>query len=95
MFLDHVVERGADDIAHDTANEEELVFREGDGVEVRHYSQHASNQGYDDLKVCVAVVLLETTLFEQIDYFFVERALQLERVVLVDRHSTDGFLLFG
>lgn len=64
--LDKVVEGRTDEVAEDTAREEELVLGEGRWVEVGYRTQAAGNQGYQDLQVCVLVILSEAFLFEEL-----------------------------
>ena len=64
--LNEVVEGRTDEVAEDTAREEELVLGEGRWVEVGYRTQAASDQGYQDLQVCVLVILSEALLFEQL-----------------------------
>lgn len=95
--LNQVVEGGTNDIAYDTASQEELVLGEGRRVEVGHRAQATGDQGYKDLQVCVLVILSEAFLFEELkisvmaeityeDALIIDAALELERVVLVDGH---------
>ena len=98
--LDKVVEGRTDEVAEDTAREEELVVGEGRWVEVGYRTQTAGDQGYQDLQVCVLVILSEAFLFEELkirikaeityeDALIIDAALELKRVVLVNGNFRD------
>ena len=101
--LNQVVEGGTYDIADDTASEQELVLGEGGRVEVGHRTKATGDQGYQDLQVCVLVILGEALFFEELkisimaeityeDALIIDTALELEWVVLVDGHFSDDIL---
>ena len=64
--LNEVVEGRTDEVAEDTAREEEFVLGEGRRVEVGHRAQAAGDKGYQDLQVRVLVILSEALFFQEL-----------------------------
>ena len=102
--LNQVVETGTNDVANDTATQKELVLWEGYRVEMGHRTKATGDQGNQDLQVRVLVILSEALLFEDLkisimigvtyeDALIVDAALELERVILVDRHFRDHIII--
>jgi len=67
-------------------------------------SQAAGDQGYQDLQVCVLVILSEALLFEELkirikaeityeDALIIDATLELERVVLVNGNFRDHIFI--
>ena len=64
--LNEVVEGRTDEVAEDTARQEEFVLGEGRRVEVGQGAQATGDQGYQDLQVRVLVILSEALFFQEL-----------------------------
>ena len=62
-------------------------------VELGHQGHRDGEGAHDDLAVHVGVVFDESALFKECDEAVIDASPQLEGIVLVDRHRSDGLLV--